>query len=120
MYDLHKNGLTLDEIILHNIFISDNLIKINNGQAANCNFSLINNLNNDEENDSTFTMAPELLLIDDAKGEKVDVDGKNDDSTKIKADLWCLGVIYYKMIFGHYPFQSYCKQKLYELIVGSE
>lgn len=107
----HKNGITVDQIILHNIFMNNDILKMGNNQTLFHDMVKMKNINNDQENDSLNTMAPELLVPSNQATDPAD---------RIKCDIWCLGIIYYRMIFGSYPFQSYCREKLHELIMSQE
>ncbi len=102
---LHKFDIMHRDFKPGNIFLHDGQIVIgdlgfaNQGLKAACTIAGTN-----------VTMAPEILALK--------VNQSNDPSFYSSiVDLWSIGVVYYYMIFGKYPFMGNNEKEIYEKIL---
>ncbi len=95
--ELRNNGILHRDFKLANVLMNDGIAIIGDFGLASKNEFCVTNVG------TPISTAPELLIKD-----FVD-DGKKYDS---KIDIWSIGVSFYQLLFGVYPFNGLNKKQL--------
>lgn len=96
-HELRKKKILHRDFKLANIFMSDDVLVIGDFGLAKMGNEVASTILG-----TPLTMAPELLQVSESSGGYTS-----------KADIWSIGVVYYQLLFGDYPYTGYDRQGLF-------
>ena len=95
---LRQKNIIHRDFKLANIFMSNEVLVIGDFGLAKMGSEMASTVLG-----TPLTMAPELFEVNDIGGNYT-----------AKADIWSIGVVYYQLLFGNYPYTGYDRPSIYK------